>query len=83
MIGVMGLYPEGVRCETPDDRPLRCIVLLATPPSERDRHLLVLGALARKIRSDGLRRALYAANSPAEAHRVLHGDVHGCAMNGS
>jgi mannitol/fructose-specific phosphotransferase system IIA component (Ntr-type)/NhaP-type Na+/H+ or K+/H+ antiporter len=75
MVGVMGLSREGLLFETPDDRPIHCMVLLATPRGERDRHLEVLAALARTLATDpSLQQQLYNARSPAHAYDVLHGE---------
>jgi mannitol/fructose-specific phosphotransferase system IIA component (Ntr-type) len=73
MVGVVGLSPDGIPCETPDGEMVRCMVLLATPARERDRYLEVLAALARSIGSDpNVRRQLYNARSAAHAYELLH-----------
>ncbi|MEE2703120.1 MAG: cation:proton antiporter [Myxococcota bacterium] len=75
MVGVMGISRRGLHVETPDDLPLHCIVLLATPRGERDRHLEVLAALARTVAADSaLQQELYSATSPAHAYEVLQGE---------
>lgn len=73
MVGVMGISREGLRFETPDGRPVHCMVLLATPASQRDRHLEVIGVLARAIGWDrNIQRMLFSAESPAHAYDILH-----------
>jgi mannitol/fructose-specific phosphotransferase system IIA component (Ntr-type) len=75
MVGVMGVSREGLHFETPDDRPVHCMVLLATPRGERDRHLEVLAALARTLGSDpNIQQQLYSATTPAHAYEILHGE---------
>ena len=75
MVGVMGLSREGLPFETPDGRPIHCMVLLATPRGQRDRHLEVLAALARTLATDpSLQHQLYNAGSPAHAYEILHGE---------
>jgi Kef-type K+ transport system membrane component KefB/mannitol/fructose-specific phosphotransferase system IIA component (Ntr-type) len=75
MLGVMGLSSEGLGVSTPDNDPLHCVVLLATPAGERDRHLEVLAALARTIGADPLvQQQLYFAGSSAHAYEILHGE---------
>jgi mannitol/fructose-specific phosphotransferase system IIA component (Ntr-type) len=73
MVGVMGLSRRGMPLPTPDGRPVHCMVLLATPEGQEDRHLMVLAALARAI---GTRRdvqeELYEAESPGHAYELLH-----------
>lgn len=75
MVGVMGLSRRGMPLPTPDDQPVHCMVLLATPLGERDRHLEVLAALARTVGSDPVvQQQLYTAKSPAHAYEILHGE---------
>jgi fructose PTS system EIIBC or EIIC component len=75
MVGVMALSREGLAFETPDGRPVHCMVLLGTSPEERDRHLQVLAALARTIGGDPVfQDQLFIASSAAHACDVLHGE---------
>jgi PTS system fructose-specific IIC component len=75
IMGVMGLSSRGLDFETPDGRPVHCIVLLATPESQRTRHLEVMAGLARMVaRSPELKEQLFNAGSPAHAHDVLHAE---------
>ena len=75
MVGVLGLSADGLAFDTPDGKPVHCIVLLATPESQRDRHLQVIAGLARLgDRDPALRDALFGAASPAHAHDVLHAE---------
>ncbi|RKY20214.1 MAG: hypothetical protein DRQ55_08450 [Planctomycetota bacterium] len=74
MAGAMGISRQGLDFDTPDGRPVHCMVVLATPANERDRHLQVLAALARAIGVDpNVRRQLFAARTAAHAYDVLHG----------
>jgi len=73
--GVMGISREGLRFETPDGMPVHCMVLLATPAGQHDRHLEVLAAFARAIGVDpATRHQLYHAPTPARAYEVLHAE---------
>ena len=75
MVGVMALSREGLGFETPDGRPVHCLVLLATAADERERHLQVLAALARTVGSDpDFQDRLFDAKSPAHAYELLHGE---------
>ncbi|MCP5067004.1 MAG: PTS transporter subunit EIIA [bacterium] len=75
MLGVMGLSAQGLPFQTPDGRPVHCVVLLATPGGERDRHLEVLAALARTLGGDPvMRQQLYFVDTPAHACEILHGE---------
>ena len=73
MYGVMALTRIGLGFETPDGQPVHCMVLLATPPGERQRHLEVLATLARTIGTDSdVQSRLFEARSPAHAYDILH-----------
>lgn len=75
MIGVMGISREGLDLPSPDGKPVHCMVLLATPSGQRDRHLEVLAALARTVGADeDFRERLFDARSPAHAYDLLHGE---------
>lgn len=75
MVGVMGLSKDGLPFDTPDDRPVHCMVLLGTSPEQRDRHLQVLAVLARTVGSDpAFQVQLFNARSPAHAYEILHGE---------
>jgi mannitol/fructose-specific phosphotransferase system IIA component (Ntr-type) len=71
----MGLSRDGLALETPDGRPVECMVLFATSPAERGRHLQVLATLARTIGMDpSFKDRLLDADSPAHAAEILHGE---------
>ena len=75
MSGVMGISGEGIPLETPDGIPVHCMVLLVTPPSQKDHQLEVVSALARSIGSDrNIQRQLYHAESPAHAYDIIHAE---------
>ena len=75
MVGVMGISQAGLPFDTPDGLPLHCIVLLATPTGERDRHLAVLAALAQRIGADlAIQQQLYNARSAAHVYSILHSE---------
>jgi len=73
--GILGISSRGLDLEAPDHKPVHAILLLATPQTDRKRHLEVLAAFARIITSDiNLREQLYHARSAAHAYHVLHAD---------
>ncbi|NRA35980.1 MAG: PTS sugar transporter subunit IIA [Polyangiaceae bacterium] len=75
MLGVMAVSKQGWDFEAPDGEPVRCIVLLATPPEEAARHLAVLAAFARLFtRHPELRERVLLASSPEEVFAQLRGD---------
>ena len=75
MAGVMALSQRGLAFDTPDGRPVHCMVLLGTSPEERDRHLQVLATLARTVGlGPDFQDQLFNATSPAHASELLHGE---------
>lgn len=75
MVGVMALSRRGLDFDTPDGRPVHCMVLLGTAPEERDRHLQVLAALARTVGTEpAFQEQLFDSKSPAHAYELLHGE---------
>jgi PTS system fructose-specific IIC component len=75
MVGVMALSQAGMRFETPDGRPVHCMVLLGTASDERDRHLQVLAALARTVGTDrAFQDQLFDSQSAAHAYELMHGE---------
>ena len=73
--GILGISSKGLDLGSPDGRPIHAILLLATPKTERKRHLEVLAAFARAITRDvNLREQLYHARSAAHAYDVLHAE---------
>lgn len=75
MVGAIGIHHRGLPFDTPDGRPVHCVVLLASPPSEQDRHLQVLAHLVRTVGTDRtMQELLYRARSPAHACEILHAE---------
>ena len=75
IVGAMGISHHGLNLDTPDGRPVHCMVLILTPKSMPERHLEVLSALAASIgRDDSIQSALYHIDSPAHADELLHLD---------
>lgn len=75
IVGAMGISHSGLNLDTPDGRPVHCMVLILTPKSMPERHLEVLSALAASIGKDNsIQSALYHIDSPAHADELLHLD---------
>ena len=73
--GMLGISSEGLHLGAPDGKPVHAILLLATPETDRMRHLEVLAAFATAItRDSNLKVQLYHARSAAHAYDVLHAD---------
>lgn len=75
IVGAMGISREGLDFDALDGKPVHCMVVLATPPTQRDRHLEVLAALARAIGTDpNVQYQLFNAHTPAHAYEILHAE---------
>jgi len=76
IVGAIGINREGLDFDTPDGMPVHCMVLLGTTESLCDRHLEVLGALARAVSTShqDLGYELFHAKSPAHVYQLLHAE---------
>ncbi|MDA0375474.1 MAG: PTS sugar transporter subunit IIA [Planctomycetota bacterium] len=76
MVGVLAISRDGLAFDdSPDGELIHCMVLLATPQSQRDRHLEVLAALARAVGANPqVRKQLFRARSPAHVYDLLHAE---------
>ncbi|APZ96976.1 cation:proton antiporter [Fuerstiella marisgermanici] len=75
IIGAMGISREGLALDSPDQRPVHCMVLIITPTTMPERHLEVLQALAASIGRDrSIQQQLYHIDSPAHADELIHLD---------
>ncbi|MDA1230623.1 MAG: cation:proton antiporter [Planctomycetota bacterium] len=75
IVGARGISRSGLDLDTPDGRPVHCMVLILTPTTMPERHLQVLSALSASIgRDDAIQNALYHIDSPAHADELLHLD---------
>jgi len=73
IVGAIGISRRGLPFATPDGEPVHCMVLLATPPSQRNHRLEVMAAFAKAILSDrSIETQLYRAKTPAHAYELLH-----------
>jgi mannitol/fructose-specific phosphotransferase system IIA component (Ntr-type) len=72
LVAALGLFPEGLAVDTPDDIPVYYMVLLATPADQRREHIKVLADLARRLGQDPERgQRLRTARSASEAWSIL------------
>jgi mannitol/fructose-specific phosphotransferase system IIA component (Ntr-type)/Kef-type K+ transport system membrane component KefB len=73
--GILGISSRGLDLGAPDHQPVHAVLLLATPQTDRKRHLEVLAAFATIITKNvNLREQLYHARSAAHAYDVLHAE---------
>ena len=74
--GVMAINARGLDFPSPDEQPIQCIVLLAIPPEQRQRHVQVQAALARSIGSDpAVRTQVFHARTPAHVCEILRAEA--------
>ncbi len=72
LVGVVGIHHQGLPFNTPDGRPVHCVVMLASPPDEQDRYQQVLAHLVRSVGTNRkLQHLLYKAQSPAHVCEIL------------
>ena len=72
-VGVMAVNAKGFPFHGPDDAPIKCIVLLASPPDHGERHLQIVASLARTVGAQPkLQMQLYGAKTPAHVYDLLH-----------
>ncbi|MCH2207259.1 MAG: PTS sugar transporter subunit IIA [Lentisphaerales bacterium] len=72
--GVLALASPPVDFGAPDDKPSELIILVITPEEHSERHLEVIGAIARMMQHTEIRDAILNAKSAAEIHEILHSE---------
>ncbi|MCM8543041.1 MAG: PTS sugar transporter subunit IIA [Lentisphaeraceae bacterium] len=74
IIGVMALASPPVDFGAPDEKPAELIILIITPGNHHERHLEVIGAIARMMQHADIREAILSSKSAAEIHEILHSE---------
>jgi CBS domain-containing protein/mannitol/fructose-specific phosphotransferase system IIA component (Ntr-type) len=69
---VLGIFPEGVFADTPDNKPLQLVILLLTPRNISKAYLQSLSGLANFARRPDTLPRLLAAKSPKEVLDIIH-----------
>lgn len=69
--GVLGICRDGIEFDAIDDEPVRLIVLIVTPEDHEQRHLEVIGSLARIVSHESTRDRLCAALDANDAWEIL------------
>ncbi|MCA9449642.1 MAG: PTS sugar transporter subunit IIA, partial [Candidatus Omnitrophica bacterium] len=69
--GVMGICPNGIDFDAPDNKPVHYIIMIATPREHQQRHLQVMAAVARMISDTNTRAKLLVAKTPAEVYEAI------------
>jgi PTS system nitrogen regulatory IIA component len=68
---VVGLIPEGIEADTPDQKPIHLVVLLLTPRNISKNYLQTLSGLASFTRRPDTLPALLKATSPQEVIKII------------
>jgi len=71
IVGVLGLLEPPVDFGAPDGEPARLVILIATPESQKRRHLEVIAAITRMLSNESIRSKLYEAESSEEIHEII------------
>ena len=71
IVGVLGLLESPVDFGAPDGEPARLVIMIATPESQKQRHLEVIAAITRMLRDESIRSKLYEAESSEEIHEII------------
>lgn len=71
IVGVLGLLEPPVDFGAPDGEPARLVILIATPESQKRRHLEVIAAITRMLSNESIRNKLYEAASSEEIHEII------------
>lgn len=67
----IGKPAEAIEFQAIDGRPVKLIMLLASPPDRTSDHIQALARVSRLMQMDEFREQIYAAGSPAEIYQLL------------
>lgn len=67
----IGKPAEAIDFQAIDGRPVKLIMLLASPPDRTSDHIQALARVSRLMQMDEFREQIYAAGSPAEIYQLL------------
>jgi fructose PTS system EIIBC or EIIC component len=74
IMGVMALAHPPIDFGAPDEKPAQLIILVITPKDHHERHLEVIGAIARMMQHENIREAILSSKTSAEIHEILHSE---------
>ncbi|MCA3006637.1 MAG: PTS sugar transporter subunit IIA [Planctomycetaceae bacterium] len=67
----IGKPAEAIEFQAIDGRPVKLIMLLASPPDRTSDHIQALARVSRLMQMDEFREQIYAAGSPSEIYQLL------------
>lgn len=71
MQGVLGISRNGIPFDGPDGKPVKLVMMIATPTEHEQRHLDVMSGLASMVRDPIVRERLIAAVDPNDAWEII------------
>jgi len=74
--GVIGVSKKGFNYETHDGKPIKFIIMFATPEGYHELHLEILAAISRYFMDTFLEEKIYRADSSAKIIEILHSEEH-------
>ena len=69
--GVLALYDPPVEFDAPDGQPVRLVILVVTPEHLVHKHLEVIAAISRMVQNQGIREALFSAQTAEEVQSII------------
>ena len=76
LVIAIGRPREPIDFGSVDKKPVRLIVLIATPPDKTADHIQALGKISRLMADTEFREAAYAAETAPELYDLFHNSVH-------
>lgn len=77
MAMAIGKPAEPLDFQAIDDRPVRLVVLLASPPDRTSDHIQALARVSRLMTSESFREKVYAAETPQEIYDLIRAHEQG------
>ena len=71
LVACFGVSKQGIDFDARDNRPSHFFFALVAPENSAGVHLKALSKVSRLFRSDGLREAILAANTPEEIYALI------------
>lgn len=67
----IGRPPKPIDFQALDQKPVKLVVLLASPPDKPSDHIQALARVSRLMTVESLRESIYAAQTPAEIYELI------------
>ncbi len=77
MAMAIGKPAEPLDFQAIDDRPVRLVVLLASPPDRTSDHIQALARVSRLMTSESFREKVYEAETPQEIYELIRAHEQG------